>query len=67
LTIVPSPSQRIKAGENADFAAFRGSRGHSYDGPDAVVDQGGNNYQAWVGYLVSGLVEISQGTVDLQL
>jgi hypothetical protein len=39
----------------------------SLDGVDAENIAPVTTWQIWIGYIVSGLVEISQGTVDLQL
>lgn len=42
--------------------------GESWDGPEDLVALGAaTQYEILVAYLVSGLLEISQGTVDLQL
>lgn len=56
LTITPSAGQRIQT-----------YNGQSWDGPESLELNGGSNYEILIAYLVSGLLEISQGTVDLQL
>ncbi len=65
LTLNVAPNQRALAG--VGLATPSGGNFPAYDGQDAVIAQGGTGYQIWVGYVVSALVEISQGTVDLQL
>jgi hypothetical protein len=57
LTITPSASQRRQCppGQMA------------WDGVESVIQQAGTSYEILVGYMVSSLLEISQGTVDLQL
>lgn len=67
LTLRPSAFQRVKMGENADPVNKLGGNAVGMDGGDSAVAQTGTNFQIWIGFIVSGLLEISQGTVDLQL
>lgn len=59
--------QRALMGPGGDAADKLGARAVSLTGATQSVCQEGAVYQIWIGFLISGLVEISQGTVDLQL
>lgn len=60
LTLRVDPRQRI-----GSYSVDSG--GSKLDTIQCTIDQPGISYQIWIGYVVSGLLEISQGTVDLQL
>jgi len=67
LTLRPSAFQRVKMGRDASVNDRLGGHASGMEGGDYTVAQRGTNFQIWVGFIVSGLLEISQGTVDLQL
>jgi hypothetical protein len=67
LYIKPSKFQRLKMGINASDANGLGGNAKTTFDPDGSYTNAGAEYQIWITYLVSGLLEISQGTVDLQL
>lgn len=67
LYFTVSSKQRIKMGANAVDATGLGGNASSLEGANGSVSQDGADFQIWVTYIVSGLLEISQGTVDLQL
>jgi hypothetical protein len=62
-------SQRAVASPNIDVGGQKGGNVVSGVGlgMQSTINQRGTDYQIWIGYLISGLLEISQGTVDLQL
>jgi hypothetical protein len=67
LKITPSTRQRALDGLNSNVGNGIGGEAYTYYGPEAALSQGGSNYEIWIGYVISALLEVSQGTVDLQL
>jgi hypothetical protein len=67
LYLTASAEQRCQKGPNINKALTIGPNSVGAADMETFVTTAAVRYQIWIGYIVSGLLEISQGTVDLQL